>query len=101
MHTIEMDRRKLNRRAFRAGGRRQSDLAPCRASAPTCPACLKEGAAVIAGESEDGWWFLCLACDEFWDQRQREAALKAALLPSTEYRRSAMIAWMSGITWFQ
>jgi len=52
---------------------------------------------VTAGESEDGWWFVCLACDHLWDQRQREAAL----LVSTESRRSVLISWMSGITWFQ
>jgi hypothetical protein len=22
-----------------------------------------------AGESDGGWWFVCLACDHLWDQR--------------------------------
>jgi hypothetical protein len=58
---------------------------------------MKDGTAVTAGESEDGWWFVCLTCDHLWDQRRRETAL----LVSTECRRSVLISWMSGITWFQ
>jgi hypothetical protein len=97
MQTINADRRTVNRRACRAGGRRQHDPAASPAISPTCPCCLKDGTAVTAGESEDGWWFVCLDCDHLWDQRQRETAL----VLSTQYRRSAMISWMSGITWFQ
>ena len=97
MQTIDADRRTVNRRAFRASGRRRNDPAPSPAIPPTCPGCLKDRTAVTAGESEGGWWFVCLDCDHLWDQRQRETAF----LPSTQYRRSAMISWMSGITWFQ
>jgi len=97
MQTIDADRRIVNRRAFRAGGRRQNDPAPSPAIPPTCPGCLKDRTGVTAGESEDGWWIVCLDCDHLWEQRQRETAL----LPSTQYRRSAMISWMGGITWFQ
>jgi hypothetical protein len=25
---------------------------------------------VQAGESDGGWWFVCDACDNIWDQRQ-------------------------------
>ena len=96
MQTIDEHRRGVNRRAYRAGGRRRSDPAPSPAIPPTCPACKQDRTAVTAGESEDGWWFVCLACDHLWDQRQREAAL----LVSPECRRSVWISWMSGITWF-
>ena len=97
METIDAHRRTVNRRAFRFGGRRQSDRAASRAIPPTCPGCTQDGTAVTAGESEDGWWFVCLACDHLWDQRQREAAL----LRSTEYRQSVTISWMSRFAWFQ
>ena len=96
MQNHRCERREVNRRAFRAGGRRRSDPGPSPAIPPTCPACMKDRTAVTAGESEDGWWFVCLACDHLWDQRQREAAW----LVSRECRRSAVISWMSGITWF-
>ena len=95
MPTIDAHRRGVNRRACRGGGRRQSDPAPGPETPPACPACLKDRTAVTAGESEDGWWFVCLACDHLWDQRRREAEL----LASTASRRSVLISWMSGITW--
>jgi hypothetical protein len=37
---------------------------------PACPNCTKRSTARLAGESDGGWWFVCLVCDFMWDQRQ-------------------------------
>ena len=49
-------------------------------SVPACPICRKTGVALLAGEAEGGWWFVCLACDHLWDQRQ----IASATLPDPQ-----------------
>lgn len=70
MQTIAADRRTCSRRSSRGGGRRVIDPPVDSTSVPTCPICRKAGVALLAGEAEGGWWFVCLACDYLWDQRQ-------------------------------
>ena len=74
MPTIETNRRTLSRCASRAGGRRATDRPSGDSDPPTCPKCHTGGVAVVAGEAEGGWWFVCLACDHLWDERQRGCA---------------------------
>lgn len=74
MPMIETDRRTIARRGFRAGGRRTTDGSAALESLPICPACKTSGVALLAGEAEGGWWFVCLACDHLWDQRQEACA---------------------------
>jgi hypothetical protein len=66
---IKTDRRVSDRRSFRGGGRRASDRPSPLSDLPTCPMCRKPGVASLAGESDGGWWFVCLACDHLWDRR--------------------------------
>jgi hypothetical protein len=47
-----------------------TDLASRPSDSPACPACCKSGVALLAGESDGGWWFVCLDCDALWDQRR-------------------------------
>jgi len=70
MLDIPTERRLSNRRPFRGGGRRMTDLPDMSADTPLCPSCLTRGVASLAGESEGGWWYVCLACDHLWDRRQ-------------------------------
>ena len=65
-----IERRHMSdRRGSCGGGRRMTDLPSRPSDSPTCPACREPGAALLAGESDGGWWFVCLACDHLWDQR--------------------------------
>lgn len=64
------ERRLSNRRAARGGGRRSTDSPSCQSDLPACPACRTPGVALPAGESDGGWWFVCVVCDLLWDQRQ-------------------------------
>src|SRR5262249_14439066 len=70
-------RHLTDRRASGRGGRRASDLPRRPFHPPTCPKCRVTGAALPAGDSDGGWWFVCLCCDHLWDQRQivRAAAI--------------------------
>jgi hypothetical protein len=70
MLDIATERRLSTRRSYRGGGRRAIDLQDSSADTPTCPRCRKPGVASLAGESDGGWWFVCLACDHLWDRRQ-------------------------------
>ena len=70
MLDIAADRRMSNRRACRGGGRRGSDPITGSSTVPTCPTCFKSGVTLLAGEAEGGWWFVCLACDHLWNQRE-------------------------------
>ena len=70
MQQIAVDRRTSERRSSRGGGRRVTDEPVEPTSGPACPACRQADAALLAGEAEGGWWFVCLACDHLWDQRQ-------------------------------
>jgi hypothetical protein len=70
MRMIDVERRTFTRRAWCRGGRRATDAQIGGASLPVCPNCCKSGAALLAGEAEGGWWFVCLACDHLWDERQ-------------------------------
>jgi hypothetical protein len=71
MPIIAADCRISNRRgSSRGGGRRVTDVPTGSASVPTCPNCREAGVAFLAGEAEGGWWFVCLACDYLWNQRQ-------------------------------
>jgi hypothetical protein len=69
MLQIPSERRASDRRST-CGGRRATDLASRILELPPCPMCRESGAAELAGESDGGWWFVCLACDHLWDQRQ-------------------------------
>jgi hypothetical protein len=72
---VPSKRRLTDRRSSRGGGRRATD-SPTRASeVPACPTCRQPGVAVLAGESEGGWWFVCLSCDHLWDQRLETASV--------------------------
>jgi hypothetical protein len=70
MTQITTDRRISSRRASRGGGRRTTDPPAVSLGVPTCQMCRKPGVALLAGESEGGWWFVCLACDHLWNERQ-------------------------------
>jgi hypothetical protein len=72
---ITTDRRSIDRRSSRSGGRRATDPTPRASDVPTCPMCHRPGVALLAGESDGGWWFVCDACDHLWDQRQYAAPL--------------------------
>jgi hypothetical protein len=78
MLDVASNQRICNRRSSRGGGRRAADRPALSADVPTCPMCLMRGVASLAGESEGGWWFVCLACDHLWDQRQVHHRLVAA-----------------------
>ena len=97
MLEIPTERRSSNRRVARDGGRRATDP-PGRLSAqPVCPRCHQSGVASLAGESEGGWWFVCLDCDHLWNQRQAggdhttgaDVSVDAVRAPSL-WRRLAM-----------
>ena len=66
-----VDRRTSTRRAGRAGGRRATDVPAAGTALPDCPKCRRAGIAMLAGEAEGGWWFVCFGCDHLWDQRRR------------------------------
>lgn len=70
MNSHELDRRCRERRAMLGGGRRSGDREPRRQSTPPCPSCRATGA-LLAGEAEGGWWFVCGECDQMWDERAR------------------------------
>lgn len=70
MQHTTAERRTSTRRAARGGGRRATDPSDDPVVVPDCVKCRKTGVAVVAGESEWGWWFVCLACDHLWDQRE-------------------------------
>ena len=63
-------RRGSDRRSSLGGGRRAADLGSRILELPECPMCRESGVSTLAGESDGGWWFVCLACDHLWDQRQ-------------------------------
>jgi hypothetical protein len=70
MLQITSERRADDRRSPRGGGRRATDLTSRTTELPACPMCRESGVAALAGESDGGWWFVCLACDHLWDHRQ-------------------------------
>lgn len=69
MQQLSANRRLGDRRGARGGGRRASDTRPAPGEPPRCPNCFQDGLAVLAGESDGGWWFVCVDCDHLWDQR--------------------------------
>jgi hypothetical protein len=77
MERADLERRTFDRRASRGGGRRASDAPLVPTTSPMCPSCLKSGVSLLAGEAESGWWFVCLACDHLWDERQNRSSRKA------------------------
>ena len=72
MLQITSERRAHDRRSPGGGGRRATDLASRILELPACPKCRESGVAALAGESDGGWWFVCLGCDHLWDHRQPE-----------------------------
>jgi hypothetical protein len=62
-------RHLIDRRVSGRGGRRVSDLPGRPFYQPACPTCRETCTAILAGESDGGWWFVCLSCDYLWDQR--------------------------------
>lgn len=92
------ERRLSDRRHSRGAGRRVTDPARGPSASPPCPTCRKSGVSLLAGESDGGWWFVCLSCDHLWDQRsvvrdpsQREHTATAD--PSTEERHARWSLW--------
>ena len=71
MEETTVDRRTSARRTIRGGGRRATDAPAAGVALPDCPMCQRPGIAMLAGEAEGGWWFVCLGCDHLWDQRRR------------------------------
>jgi hypothetical protein len=71
MDEVGVERRSSDRRSSRGGGRRLTDRPSRSDRVPACPACHKTDTALIAGEADGGWWFVCLVCDHLWDQRQQ------------------------------
>ena len=71
MEEAAVDRRTSTRRTIRGGGRRATDPPAAGIKLPDCPRCRRAGSAMLAGEAEGGWWFVCLGCDHLWDQRRR------------------------------
>ena len=69
MQQLSTNRRVEDRRGPRGGGRRASDAGAAPVEPPRCPNCFQERLAVLAGESDGGWWFVCVDCDHLWDQR--------------------------------
>ena len=86
-HSTER-RHVSDRRSTGAGGRRLTDLAGRPFDSPTCPMCREAGAASLAGESDGGWWFVCLACDHVWDQRAHREARGAPIWRRLSFRRA-------------
>ena len=78
MPDVATNQRRIDRRSSRRGGRRAADGPALFSEVPTCPMCLTRGVASLAGESDGGWWFVCLACDYLWDQREVNHRLVAA-----------------------
>jgi len=70
MLEISTERRHSpDRRSSCGGGRRATDIQSRPSDPPTCRKCHMPGVAMLAGESDGGWWFVCLACDHLWDER--------------------------------
>ena len=95
MQQIIADRRTWDRRCSRAGGRRMTDQPLSSPSSPVCPNCQQNGVAVLAGEAEGGWWFVCLDCDHLWDQRQTVTAAAGNAQPidrEDAYRKAMALA---------
>jgi hypothetical protein len=85
------DRRVSDRRSVRGGGRRASDPPNAPSDLPACPACRTPGVALLAGESDGGWWFVCLACDHLWDQRLANVRPQPASSDERVARRQARV----------
>jgi len=91
-------RHSPDRRSSCGGGRRMTDLHSRQSDSPACPKCRERGVALQAGESDGGWWFVCLACDHLWDERHaneesaaacHDDAGRASLWRRLAFRRSA------------
>jgi hypothetical protein len=78
MTRTEGERRMMDRRLIRDGGRRFTDGPPHPMDSPRCPACHKDTPALQAGEADGGWWFVCVACDHMWNHRPCAAQDPAA-----------------------
>jgi hypothetical protein len=78
MTRTEGERRVMDRRLIRDGGRRFTDGPPHPMDSPRCPACHKDTPALQAGEADGGWWFVCVACDHMWNHRSCAAQDPAA-----------------------
>ena len=80
MPTITTERRICSRRnPSRGGGRRFLDPPREAGFIPPCPQCRTAGDALLAGEGDGGWWFVCLACDHLWNARSQMS--ETELLP--------------------
>ncbi len=78
MTRTEGERRMMDRRLIRDGGRLFTDGPPHPMDSPRCPACHKDTPALQAGEADGGWWFVCVACDHMWNHRSCAAQDPAA-----------------------
>ena len=85
-----IERRASDRRASRGGGRRTTDPKSRPFDPPVCPMCRTAGMASLAGESEGGWWFVCLSCDYLWDQRQADMDRITGALVTREVLKPAL-----------
>lgn len=90
MQEIAADRRRCNRRSSRGGGRRVIDPPAGPTGVSTCPTCHKADVALLAGEAEGGWWFVCLGCDDLWNQRHLASPTRSdpQVLPRHEVHAS-------------
>src|SRR5262245_7585631 len=68
---ILLERRRRDRRGCSRGGRRATDVNPRSQALPACPGCGLVGVAREVETAEDGWWFVCGECDQFWNERER------------------------------
>ena len=102
MQEIAADRRILNRRSSRGGGRRAIDPPAGLTGVPTCPTCRKAEVALLAGEAEGGWWFVCLGCDCLWNQRHLTSPISSDPQVVTRDDLHAQSPWLSatlGLWW--
>ena len=90
MPEISIERRVSDRRVCGGGGRRATDSTSRPFDPRVCPMCFSKGTASLAGESDGGWWFVCLACDYLWDQRQADRDGADGLAVSQEVLQTAL-----------
>ena len=105
MPQAAVDRRTSSRRRGRHGGRRATDQPITSTTTPVCSRC-GHTATILAGEAEGGWWFVCDACDQMWDQRLVANRLLSELdiIPGvTTPAKSSSGSWLSSaaLTWWR
>ena len=105
MPHVTVDRRISSRRTGRQGGRRATDQPITSTTTPVCSRC-GHSAAILAGEAEGGWWFVCDACDHMWNQRLVANRLFSELdivSGATTRSKSPAGSWLpsAALTWWR